>query len=72
MDPLDHAAELENMHRQLALKKQAASSRLHLPSRDTCIDCDIDIPEERKALGGVERCIECEGYRLQEKRQRGF
>ena len=72
MDALDRAADYERVQHSTALKHHAASSRLHLPSRQDCADCDIAIPAQRQALGGVERCIECEGYHQQEKRQRGF
>lgn len=61
-DFLDDAVSLQATLNATALQHQLSQSRAHLPSREFCKDCDIDIPEKRRALGGVERCTECEGF----------
>lgn len=33
------------------------------PSLEFCEDCDDPISPERRAIGGVECCTECQGYR---------
>ena len=71
-DEFDRAAELEQLQRDTALANAKAASRAHLPSLTSCKDCDADIKPQRQALGGVDRCAECEGYHQQELRQRGF
>jgi len=25
-----------------------------------CLDCDLEIPEARRAIGGMKRCVECQ------------
>ena len=30
-------------------------------SETHCADCDDEIPERRRALGGVTRCVDCQG-----------
>lgn len=30
------------------------------PSETHCVDCDEEIPERRRALGGVSRCVSCQ------------
>lgn len=32
------------------------------PSRKFCEDCEAEIPEQRQALGGVTKCVDCQGY----------
>lgn len=38
----------------------AKAARFDQPSLTECIDCDEDIPERRRRLGGVSRCIDCQ------------
>lgn len=33
------------------------------PSEHECLDCGLDIPEQRRQTGGVEYCIECQSLR---------
>ncbi len=65
-DPFDTAQELEQLHRQHALK--AAQSRQQEPAQDIdewglvhCIDCSDIIPHERLAIKpNAARCITCQ------------
>ena len=34
-----------------------------IPSLEFCEDCDAPIPEQRRAIGGVECCTECQTLR---------
>lgn len=70
MDELDIAGELEQRERDASIARQLQKSRQ--PSRSDCLDCGDAIEANRKVLGGVLRCLECEGYHQQEQRQRGF
>lgn len=56
-DNADRAGELIEERMEQAL---AARSILAGPSETHCIDCDAPIPEQRRALGGITRCIECQ------------
>lgn len=58
-DDLDRASDLEQLQRDIALKRQSIKSGMDQPSRHTCIDCEAPIPERRRALGGVLRCFDC-------------
>ena len=31
------------------------------PSETHCVECDDEIPERRRALGGITRCVDCQG-----------
>jgi len=57
MDIADKAAEY-----QLRMNQAALSNRTSRNKEGTrfCIDCDIEIPEERRKLEGITRCIECQ------------
>lgn len=46
----------------------AISAKFLKPSEEFCIECDIEIPQKRRDLGGVERCIHCQ--ELEEKIKR--
>lgn len=67
-DQFDRAQQLEEMQREIALKKHhtfKAVSRLY------CEDCDAPIPEKRRQMiQGVTRCVTCQEQ--EEKRQRQF
>ncbi|WP_020411004.1 TraR/DksA C4-type zinc finger protein [Hahella ganghwensis] len=69
IDHLDTATELQDLLNTTALRHQLSQSVTHMPSLKMCADCDADIPEARQRLGGVTRCVECEGY-FQRERQR--
>ncbi len=56
-DILDHAQRLEEKQRELSLQAAQLQKK---PSLKNCIDCGIDIPEQRRALGGITRCIDCQ------------
>lgn len=40
----------------------AKAARFDKPSLTECIDCGEDIPERRRLLGGVTRCIDCQTH----------
>lgn len=45
----------EELNRNLA-----KAQRFDTPSLAECIECGEDIPERRRRLGGVTRCIDCQ------------
>lgn len=66
-DQFDRAQQLEEMHREIALKKHRTFKAI---SRLYCEDCDAPIPKKRRqTIQGVTRCVICE---REEKRQRNF
>ena len=67
-DQFDRAQQLEEMQREIALKKHRTFKAV---SRLYCEDCDAPIPEKRKQMiQGVTRCVTCQ--ELEEKRQQQF
>lgn len=56
-DDIDRANDIaqESLERSLAKAK-----RFNAPSRTDCIECDTPIPEQRRRLGGVTHCIDCQ------------
>lgn len=56
-DAADRAGDLieERMAQALAGRGGPAA-----PSEQFCLDCDDAIPERRRALGGVTRCVGCQ------------
>jgi phage/conjugal plasmid C-4 type zinc finger TraR family protein len=38
----------------------AKAARFDKPSSLECLDCGEDIPERRRSLGGVTRCVDCQ------------
>ena len=67
-DQFDRAQQLEEMQREIALKKHRTFQAV---SRLYCEDCDASIPEKRRQMiQGVTRCVACQ--ELKEKRQRQF
>lgn len=67
-DQFDRAQQLEEMAREIALKKHRTFKAV---SRVYCEDCDAPIPEKRRQMiQGVTRCVTCQ--ELEEKRQRKF
>lgn len=65
-DILDSAVDLQATLNATALQHQLSKNRFHIKSLTHCMDCDFEIEQERQALGGVERCIECEGFHQRE------
>ena len=59
VDWLDRAQEREERDRELALRTQLASHRSGT-SLKFCDDCGEEIPEARRALGGMTRCTPCQ------------
>ncbi|WP_201585258.1 TraR/DksA C4-type zinc finger protein [Psychrobacter sp. HII-4] len=45
----------EELNRNLA-----KAQRFDTPSLAECVECGEDIPERRRRLGGVTRCIDCQ------------
>ena len=67
-DQFDRAQQLEEMAREIALKKHRTFKAV---SRVYCEDCDAPIPEKRRQLiPGVSRCVACQ--EIEEKRQQQF
>lgn len=67
-DQFDRAQQLEEMQREIALKKHRTFKAV---SRLYCEDCDAPIPEKRRQMiQGVTRCMTCQ--ELEEKRQQQF
>lgn len=54
-DDVDIATEMMQ-----ELDVSAISAKFLLPSEKFCIDCDVEIHEKRRELGGVKRCVECQ------------
>lgn len=68
-DQFDRAQQLEEMQREISLKKHRTFQAV---SRLYCEDCDAPIPEARRqAICGVTRCVSCQ-EREEEKQQRNF
>ncbi|WP_424406500.1 TraR/DksA C4-type zinc finger protein [Pasteurella sp. PK-2025] len=67
-DRFDKAQELEQMHRDVALKNRTTSTRA---SAFFCEDCGEKIPEQRRlTIIGVCRCVSCQT--IFEKKQRVY
>lgn len=60
--PFDRAQALEQRQRDQAINAQLAQARRESagPSLTHCVDCDNEIPEARRALGGKKRCTPCQ------------
>ena len=65
-DQFDRAQQLEEMAREIALKKHRTFKAV---SRVYCEDCDAPIPEKRRQLiPGVNRCVDCQQkYEMQQR-----
>lgn len=59
-DALDRAADLEQQQRNRALNAQRGKVDFTRPSATECEDCGDGISAERRAFGGVTRCVECQ------------
>ncbi len=62
------AQEQEQYDAQRDERIAAIREKMRSPSLTHCEDCDAPIPEARRALGGVTRCVECAEI---EERRRG-
>lgn len=60
--PFDRAQALEQRQRDQAIDAALAQARARSkgPSLTHCEDCDNEIPEARRALGGMIRCVPCQ------------
>ncbi|MBN6079892.1 TraR/DksA C4-type zinc finger protein [Aggregatibacter actinomycetemcomitans] len=68
-DILDRAQELEQLQREIALKRRVTMT--HQESALCCEDCGEEIPQQRRAaIRGVIRCVACQGNH--ERRLRNF
>lgn len=69
-DIYDQAAEIEDMHRRIALENQAArTSGMAAVSAYECEECGEPIPEARRqAVPGCRCCIDCQ--QIEEHKQR--
>lgn len=65
-DFLDNAVELQATLNATAVQHQLSKNKFHIKSLTHCTDCDVEIEQARQALGGVERCTECEGFHQRE------
>jgi phage/conjugal plasmid C-4 type zinc finger TraR family protein len=66
--PFDRAQALEQRQRDQAIAAQLARACPSGPSLTDCQDCDKPIPEQRRALGGMTRCVPCQTLIEQGKR----
>lgn len=57
-DAADRAGELIEERMAQALAGRGGPV---VPSEQFCLDCDDEIPERRRALGGITRCVDCQG-----------
>ena len=48
----------------------AISHKFTLPSNEYCDECGEDIPEKRRALGGVTHCVFCQGFLEEDSKRR--
>ena len=57
VDLVDMAEEFQAMNLQERIN---ARTQFTAHSNHECEDCDVEIPVQRRALGGVTRCIKCQ------------
>lgn len=58
-DMADQAGELIERRTQEAMAR-LEQGKAKGPSLAFCVDCDDEIPEKRRAMGGVRRCVCCQ------------
>lgn len=58
--PFDRAQALEQLRRDLAIAAVRDRRAATGPSLTDCTDCGDEIPEARRALGGMRRCVPCQ------------
>ena len=63
-DELDRAADAEAVFREKAIARQRDNAEILTgqgqASATFCIDCELAIPAARRAVGGIQRCIQCQ------------
>jgi len=64
-DFIDRVQAQEAMFTQSAIEARKKFS--NLPSRINCEDCEDPIPEQRRAMGGVRYCIDCQQWHEKQK-----
>lgn len=69
MDDFDRAQDLEMASRNALIANQRLTIKTITLSH--CQDCGEAIPEQRRAVKGVSRCIECQQYLEQKRKQYG-
>jgi len=75
MDQFDRAQELEMIARERAIKTQQRrfAELKTAPGAQTaldCLECGEEIPEARRqALPGIMRCVKCQQYQEDRKKQ---
>jgi len=72
VDEADRAEQAEQWARDMALAAARKNDRSGLPSLTHCLDCGEEIAPQRRQMGGIDCCTECQGYRHQEQQQKGF
>ncbi|ANC00644.1 conjugal transfer protein TraR [Pseudomonas putida] len=58
--PFDRAQALEQRQRDQAIAAARGRGPATGPSLTHCDDCGDEIPEARRALGGMTRCVPCQ------------
>ena len=58
-DDIDRAQERQDL--EMAARMQMAQ-RFDKPSLAECDECGEEIPAERRAIGGVTRCVDCQNH----------
>ncbi|MGT3071960.1 TraR/DksA family transcriptional regulator [Pseudomonas putida] len=58
--PFDRAQAIEQRQRDQAITAVLDRARSSGPSLTHCEDCGGEIPEARRALGGMKRCVPCQ------------
>lgn len=61
-DDFERASGLESLHRDFALQTQLERYNPNAPSLEYCEECGDKILEERRALGGVTKCVPCKEF----------
>ena len=65
----DFAQELEMASREKSIAAERA--KVSTVTYSHCADCGEAIPPKRQALGGVMRCVDCQGY-FEQQQKRGL
>jgi phage/conjugal plasmid C-4 type zinc finger TraR family protein len=59
-DEADRAGDVIDAAMATALA--GIKSTMGIPSNESCAECGDEIPEQRRKLGGVTRCVSCQTY----------
>lgn len=65
VDTLDKTQEDMDLLLDMTLKSR---QRFDKESAEYCEDCDAEIPPQRRKMGGVTRCVHCQGVLEQHQR----